>query len=48
MTNYEIQYSFVHYDTKEKLYRVKVTYLSGGVCYQVLNKEQLNLYNLGE
>lgn len=47
MVKYEIEYSFNHIDTKEILYRVKVTYLNGGVCYQVLTEEQLSLYNLG-
>jgi hypothetical protein len=48
MTTYEeIECSFEHYDTKEKLYRIKITYANGGVCYQVLNQEQLNTYNLG-
>lgn len=45
---YEVENSFIHYHTKETLYRVKVTYPSGGVCYQVLNKEELSLYKFGE
>jgi hypothetical protein len=48
MTKYEIENSFIHYDTKVEMYRVKVTFPSGGICYQVLTEEQLIIYNLGD
>ncbi len=39
---YEVESSFRHVHSKETLYRVKVIYSSGGVCYMVSNKEELN------
>lgn len=46
--NYEIVCSFRHVYTKETMFRVKVTYDSGSVCYQVFNEEELKLISLGE
>jgi hypothetical protein len=42
MVEYKVESSFIHYDTKEKMFRVKVIYNSGGVSYHVMNEEQLN------
>ncbi|WP_180953436.1 hypothetical protein [Bacillus sp. T33-2] len=47
MTKYEVERSFVHFHTKEKLSRVKVTFSSGGIIYQVMNQNQLNSYSSG-
>ncbi|WP_160169886.1 hypothetical protein [Priestia flexa] len=46
MIEYSLESSFNHYETNEKLYRVKVTYPSGGTCYQVMNEDQLKLNNV--
>ena len=40
-TVYTIEESFIHYFTKEKLYRVKRLFKSGGLDFVVLNDEQL-------
>jgi hypothetical protein len=38
---YEVEESFIHFDTQEVMYRVKIIYDSGGIRYTVLNEDQL-------
>jgi hypothetical protein len=39
---YEIVSCFIHFATKELMYRMKVTFDSGGISYQVMSNEQYN------
>lgn len=44
-TKYTVEESFNHFDNGELMFRVKITYKSGGIDYTVVNKEQLE--NMG-
>ena len=38
---YEVMKSFIHFNTHEKMYRVKRTFTSGGLDYVVYNDAEL-------
>jgi len=45
---YHIEHSFIHFNTKEKMYRVKRTFEFGGLDFIVCTEEQLKLLRIEE
>lgn len=44
-TKYEVENIFNHVYTGEELYRVKVTYISEGIVYNVLTADDIKIIN---
>jgi hypothetical protein len=43
---YTIENSFIHFDTKERMYRIKREFTSGGIDYIVCNYEELEMLGI--